>query len=137
MMLTLPEVKAKVDQLADSIGASPDVLPTYGIFSRIGCAQIDVDASDYYYLLEEDGETHDSLKTNDIDELLYKVFVNVTFKLSRRYELSQRINNQYSRDVLFQHQLALLGTLSPAWAERVVQQQELLFVQSSDRWSKL
>ncbi len=124
-MLTLLEIKAKVDQLADKIGASQDILPTYGVFSRLGCAQIDVDAWNYHYLLDEGGETRDSFMTKDIDELLCKIFIHVTFELSQMYELSQRVNGQYCREILFQHQLDLLSRLSSTWAERLSQQHEL------------
>ena len=122
MLLTFPEIKAEVDRLAKIIGAMQEVLPAYGFSAQDGRPHIDIDSQGYCYLVLDKGVVCDCLITNDIQELLYKIFANVTFELSSKYELSHRVKNQDFRRIMFKNQVELLSRLSPKWAERELQE---------------
>jgi hypothetical protein len=51
MLLTLSEIKAWVDQLADKINAPQEILPTYGYSKGTGHPHIDIGSQSYYYLV--------------------------------------------------------------------------------------
>ena len=123
-LLTLPEIKAKVDQLAKIISAQQDILPTYGYSNQTGHPHIEIGSQGYYYLVLERDTVCDRLITTDIDELLYKIFANVTFELAHKYELVHRIQNQDSRRISFQKQVELLSMLSSQWGERESREHE-------------
>jgi hypothetical protein len=118
VLLTLPEIKARVDELAKKINAPSDILPTYGGSRGDRHPNIEIGSQGYYYLAIERDVVCDRLITQDIDELLFKIFVDVTFSISLSYELAHRIPNQDCRRIMFQHQVELLGLLSPEWSER-------------------
>jgi hypothetical protein len=127
--LTLREIKAKVDQLAEIIGASQDILPTYGSSNQTGHPHIELGSQGYYYLVLERDTVCDRLITVDIDELLYKIFANVTFELAQKYELSHRIKNQDSRRISFEKQVEYLSMLSSQWGERESREHEQILKQ--------
>jgi hypothetical protein len=72
-----------------------------------------------------------SSTTKDIDELLYKIFADVTFTLSGDYELTHRVKNQDPRRIRFQHQIELLTILSPEWGKRKSQEYEKILQEHS------
>jgi hypothetical protein len=124
MMLTLSEVEAKVNQLAQKIGASQNTLPTYGYSEQTARPHVEVGSVVYYYVVAERGQENNRYAAFDLDELLYKIFSDVTSDLSSKYELSHRIKNQDSRRIRFQHQVELLSILSSKWAEQRSQEHE-------------
>jgi hypothetical protein len=124
MLLTLPEIKAKVDQLAEKIGAPQNVLPTYGYSRGDGHPHIEISSQGYYYLSIERDAVGDRLITKNIDELLYKIFAFATFELALEYELAHRVKNQDSRRIMFQREVELLSMLSTQWAEQEAQEHE-------------
>ncbi len=126
MLLALPEIKAKVDELAEIIGAPQDSLPTYGYSNQNGHPHIDIGSQGYYYLILEQDTVCDRLITKDIDELLYKIFSNVTFSLSTKFEAANRNFNQDFRRIIFNNQIELLSLLSPLWADRQAREQALI-----------
>ena len=123
MILTLPEIKERVDQLAERIGAPQNALPTYGNSEQGDGVYVEVDSRGYQFIAAERGRENERYITSDIDDLLYKIFEGVTFGLSCQYELAHRIEEQDCRRIMFQHQVELLSTLSPKWGER--ERQEL------------
>jgi hypothetical protein len=123
-MLTLSEIEEKVNQLAQKIGAPRNILPTYGYSEQTARPHVEVGSVVYYYVVAERGQEYDRYAAFDIDELLYKVFADVTFELSTKYELAHRIKNQDFRRIMFQHQVKLLSMLSPEWAEREAKEHE-------------
>ncbi len=123
MLLALPEIKAKVDKLAETINASQDSLPTYGYSNQNGHPHIDIGSQGYYFLILEQDTVCDRLITKDIDELLYKIFANVTFNLSVKFETANRNYNQDFRRIIFKHQIELLALLYPLWADRRAREQ--------------
>ncbi len=130
-MLTLSEIEAKVNQLAQKIEAPKNILPTYGYSEQTARPHIEISSVVYYYVVAERGQEIDRYTAFDLDELLYKIFADVTFELSSKYEMSHRIANQDSRRIMFQHQVELLSRLSPEWAERESQEHEQILKKHS------
>ena len=96
MILTLPEIEARVNQLAQKIGAPRNILPTYGYPEQTARPHVEVSAAAYYYVVAERGQEMNRYAAFDLDELLYKIFVDATFDLAIKYELAHRIESQDS-----------------------------------------
>lgn len=120
--MSLEEVKSNVEHLAQRVGASGFVLPTYGHSEGFARPHIEVDDRGYHYVVVERGKELSRFTTTVIDELLYRVFENVTFTLAFDYELKHRVEGQDCRRVGFQHQIELLSALSREWARRSEQE---------------
>jgi hypothetical protein len=117
-MLSLEEIESEITRLARRIGASDDVLPTFGFSEQSGRPHIEVDESGYQYVVTERGQEFERLTTHDLDELLYHVFQDVTSTLALDYELKHRVERRDGRRIAFQQQIELLSALSPEWAKR-------------------
>jgi hypothetical protein len=117
LMKTLPQIKAEVDRRATLIGAIGDDLPTYGCTQDGAYPHVEVDSRGYHVVVVERGQ-ESRFTTRDFDELLYKIFQSVTFRLAYSYALAHRIESQDWRRLLFQRQVELLSRLSPHWGER-------------------
>lgn len=117
-MLTLSEIKQEIDRLAAMVGASEPLLPTYGRSEDGARPHIEVDSCGYHYVIVERGEELKRVSTQDLDELLFRVFADVTFNLAVDYELKHRIEGQDFRRIIFRRQVDLLSILSKAWADR-------------------
>lgn len=120
-MLTLPELKRIIDQMAGRIGAPESRLPTYGSTEDGARPHLEADDQQYHYVVVERGQELERRSTRDLDELLETVFLDVTSGLGFAYELAHRVEGQDCRRIGFQRQIDLLVILSPAWAEREVQ----------------
>ena len=122
-MLKLFEIEIRVNELAQKIGASQNILPTYGYSEQTARPHVEVSPWAYYYVVAQSGQEVSRFATLQVDELLYKIFVEVTFELAVAYAEKNRIENQDIRRVAFQHQVELLTLLSPQWGERGSQEQ--------------
>jgi len=129
MMLTLSEIEAKVNQLAQIIGAPKNILPTYGYSEQTARPHVESSSVAYYYVIAERGQELSRYAAFELDELLYKIFADVTFELAIKYELTHRVENQDSRRIHFQHQVDLLSKLSPTWGERESKEHEEILKQ--------
>jgi len=129
MKSTLSEIKARVDQLAERIGAPQDALPTYGYSEHTARPHVEVDPGGYHFIIVERGEELERHTTPELDELLYQIFTNVTFSLSGKYERAQRTENQDPRKIIFKLQVELLTRLSLQWGEREAQAHKQLLKQ--------
>jgi len=118
MILKLSQLKYKVDRLAKEVGASRDMLPTFGHSQQSGRPNLEVDSRGYHYVIAERGHEFERHTTMDLDELLYMIFAHVTFSLSIKYELAHRVEAQDGRRIMFPHQIELLSRLSSKWAEQ-------------------
>jgi hypothetical protein len=123
-MLTLSEIEEMVTQLAQQIGAPQNILPTYGYSEQTARPHVEVGSAAYYYVIAERGQELNRYAAFDLDELLYKIFADVTFELAIKYELAHRIETQDSRRIHFQHQVELLSLLSLTWAQREAEEHE-------------
>lgn len=124
--LELSEVQAKVNELAAKIGAPSNVLPTFRYSEHTGRPHVEVDMRGYHYVIAERGQEFKRHTTSNLDELLYKIFASITFEMSAKFELTHRVENQDHRRIMFQYQVELLSMLSPQWAERELQEHEMI-----------
>lgn len=129
-MLKLSEIEIRVNELAQKIGAPQNILPTYGYSEQSARPHVEVDSRAYSYVVAQSGQEVSRFATRDIDQLLYKIFVDVTFGLAISYAEKNRIENQDIRRVAFQRQVELLTLLSPQWGERESQEQEQMLKQA-------
>lgn len=123
-MLTLSEIETRVNELAKVIGAPQGILPTYGYSEQTARPHVEVGSAAYYHVTAERGRETSRHAAVDIDELLYRIFADVTFELAVKHELAHRIETQDPRRILFQHQEELLSVLSPRWSRREAQEHE-------------
>lgn len=124
MILTLPEIKAQVDQIAEKLGVSQGLLPTYGYSEQTGHPHLEVDSSGYHYVIAERGVESQRYTTLDMDELLYKIFADITFGIAASYEFKNRDEDRDCRRIIFRRQVELLAQLSSEWAAREAQEHE-------------
>lgn len=117
-MKTLDEIKTEVSYLATKIGAVEHCLPTYGQSKDLARPHIEVNPLGYHYVIVERGQERSRITTQDIDELLFRIFQHVTFEIACSYELENRIEAQDNRRMLFQRQIELLTRLFKHWGER-------------------
>lgn len=129
-MSTLSEIEVMVNELAQKIGAPQNILPTYGYSEQTERPHVEVSPRAYYYVVAQSGQEVSRYATHDIDQLLYKIFVDVTFGLAIQYAEKSRIEDQDIRRVAFPHQIDLLTQLSPQWGERMSQEQGQILEQA-------
>jgi len=115
---SLADIKKKVNELALKINAPKNLLPTYNQIIGDATPCIEVDNNGYmYYVISERGEEYERKRTDKIDDLLYWIFASVTFSMSCKYELNNRIENKDCRRIMFAKQEELLGQLNETWRE--------------------
>jgi len=132
-LATLAEIKAEIDRRAAILGASPDLLPTYGVSRDFGYPHIEVDDRRYHFVIVERGQELDRFSTPQLKELLYRVFESVSFVLAGRYEVQHRIPGEDSRRQMFGYQVQLLARLDRAWAERCSAKHKQILIENPFR----
>ena len=125
-LLSLPETEDAVNELARRIDAPGNVLPTYGRTEDFARPHVEVDARGYHYVVVERGQELERITTDDLDELLYRVFAGVTFSMASAHELRHRVDGQDSRRLLFATQVDLLSRLSPRWGRREAERHAMI-----------
>jgi hypothetical protein len=128
-MKSLAEIENDVLQLAVQIGAYATILPTYGKTTDGARPHIEVDSRGYHYVVVERGEELRRTTTREYDDLLYNIFVDVTFNLASNYELANRIEDQDCRRIGFDHQIKLLSIISVNWAARESKEHDTILQQ--------
>ena len=117
-LLSLDALRARIEALAQEVGAGPQMLPTYGRTEDFARPHIEVDDR-YHWVVVERGEELERRSTADLDQLLEWVFEAATFELACAHELQHRRAGPDSRRLMFRHQEALMARLDPAWGERL------------------
>ena len=79
---------------------------------------MEVDGPLFHYVIVERGEELVRETFGEVEELLARIFRDVTFQMASHFEVRNRRPNEDSRRLLFAKQLELLGVLSLAWAEQ-------------------
>lgn len=118
-MMNLTELEIEIKKIAKKINAPEQFLPTFGFTEGTARPHIEVYNNEYNYVINERGEEYERIKTNDFQELLYKVFSNVTFEMAVQHELANRINNEDFRIQLFQIQEDLLDRIDSTFSEKM------------------
>jgi len=119
-VITLKDVKIKVEKLAAKIGAPDNLLPTYGYSKDGAWPHIEVLGNVLYYVVVERGKEL-RRSTINFDQLLYWIFVDVTFSMAVKYELAHRVEDKDSRRIIFLQQEKLLGLLNIKWQDKEAQ----------------
>ncbi|WP_420148066.1 Imm63 family immunity protein [Spirosoma sp.] len=119
MHFTLDDIKKRVDQLALIINAPSDLLPTYGYSRDSAYPHVEVDSSGHmHYVVVERGQELERKTTDQLNDLLYWIFTDVTFSMANDFEMKNRIESQDFRRILFKKQEELLGILSEEWQQK-------------------
>jgi hypothetical protein len=119
MKPTLYDIKHLVDTLAEKINAPKHLLPTYGHSVDGAHPHIEVDKNgQLYYVIVERGEELKRDFAVDTDDLLYRVFADITFTMAGDYEVKHRIETEDFRRQMFAKQEELLSILNDKWKDR-------------------
>jgi hypothetical protein len=127
MKLTLDDIKALVDTLSKKINAPLNLLPTYGHSIDGAHPHIEVDRNgQFYYVIVERGQELKRDPAVDTNDLLYRIFADVTFSMACDYEVKYRIESEDFRRQMFSKQEELLGILNEDW--KIREQKEHQFI---------
>jgi len=113
--MTLKEIEIKINQMAKIIDAEKRLLPTYGYSMDFARPHIEVDDRGIHFVVVERGKEQYRLTTDDIDEILFRVFSGVISAMSYTYELKNRDETKDCRRMAFKKQEELLGMLNSEW----------------------
>jgi hypothetical protein len=116
---SLEELKQKVDELAQRIKCPQHFLPSYGEMKHDAHPYVDIDRSGtLYYIVKERGHENKWLRTYKLQELLYWVFEDVTWRMALEFEIKNRIEDKDCRRIMFQKEEELLGQLDELWQQK-------------------
>lgn len=115
---SLEDIKKKVDELSLKINTPSNLLPSYGQQTWDAHPYIEVDDLFMYYVISERGQEYERKMTDNLDDLLYRIFSNVTFSMACDYELKNRIEDKDCRRIMFDKQEQLLGQLNDNWRQK-------------------
>ena len=116
---TFAEIGMEFERIAALISAvGHPAFPALGRTSIFQESFVEIDARGYHLVSSERGVERGRTVTLDLDELMYQVFDTVTFELATTYELTNRIESQDPRRIMFRHQQELLAKISAPWAAR-------------------
>lgn len=111
-------LEARVGELARTVGAAPDLLPTFGWSRDGGYPHVECAGETMHWVVRERGRELQRRSTTDEDELLYWVFEAVTHTMASTWARGRLRPWQPFRVTLFKQQFRLLGQLDPAWVAR-------------------
>jgi len=121
-MFSLKEVKNKVYELGEIIGLKSDshLFPMFLEDNR-GCgdgASIHIEESKYCYLVMERGQIVKKHESENLDEILYHLFSDITFSLAVDYEVRHRNKEEDFRRIMFAKQLELLQKINENYCKK-------------------
>ncbi len=132
-MLSIREVESRVRQLAAELGAPDNLLPTFGYPDGSGRPNVELNGAGYDYVVSERGYEHRRSMAADLDQLLCWIFSGITFDMAGRYAAAHSQPGEDFRRLLFAHQLELLDTLNPEWAELQRREQQAILARDPFR----
>ena len=109
---------SRVEELAKIINATTEFMPTYGESMQNGRAHIEIDGATYHFVREERGQEFERYSTTTLDEVLYRMFRDVTWSMASELARVHRKHNEDFRRELFKQQHALLARLNHEWMLR-------------------
>jgi hypothetical protein len=124
---SLKELKQIILNLAYKINAPKDLIPSFGKTNDFAHPHIESNLNGvFHYIIVERGEELERETFSKIDDLLFKVFKDITFTMAAKYELEHRKQDQDFRILLFEEQEKLLARLKKEWAEKEKERHERL-----------
>ncbi|WP_417810608.1 Imm63 family immunity protein [Thalassospira alkalitolerans] len=115
METSLKEIQLLVFHLGDKIDASYASTIIFDSSPQNGRSHLEIKGDEFHYICKERGLIIYDNKTNNIDELLYWIFQNISFEMALDYEFKNRKKGQDSRKILFSKQLEILQKISEKW----------------------
>ena len=112
------EVRLRVQEFAEIIGAEPNDLPTFNVPEHSGRAHIEIHGDTYHYAITDRGQEFERYTTTSLHELLYRIFRDVTFSMAAHLAHGHQNPGEDFRRAMFTQQLLLLRRLNPAWEAR-------------------
>jgi hypothetical protein len=113
----IPRLRNRISELARSIEAPDQVLPTFGYSEDTGRPHIEVDGVAFHHVVVDRGREYGRFSTSSVDDLLYRVFRDATFSMAAT-QLAVNQVTWLARRRIFRRQLELLGRLDSSWASR-------------------
>ncbi|WP_417813918.1 Imm63 family immunity protein [Thalassospira alkalitolerans] len=115
METSLKEIQLLVFHLGDKIDAPYASTIIFDSSPQNGRPHLEIKGDEFHYICEERGLIIHDNKTNNIDELLYWIFQNISFEMALDYEFKNRKKGQDTRKILFSKQLEILQKISEKW----------------------
>lgn len=119
-MFSLEEVKNIIFKMSNKISVSKDsaLLPMFSktkdVFSEGESIYVD---DKYHYIMMERGQVYKHYESEELEEILYPLFKNITFSLAQEYEFNHRRVNEDFRRLMWKKQLKLLRKINKNFAE--------------------
>ncbi|NAW52101.1 hypothetical protein GNY06_12210 [Elizabethkingia argentiflava] len=110
------KLEIQINELADKIDVPLGLIPKINEANDYAKPFIDVGVGDiFYYVIRECGVEYERILYKDKDELLYRIFKDITFEMVANDELKNRNNHQDFRIILFKKQEELMRLLDDHW----------------------
>lgn len=114
------EIELKIEQLGIKINAPIHLIPEVDESNDFAKPYIDIGYGDvFYYVIRERNVEYERILYKNEDELLYRIFKDITFEMATKYELENRNNDQDFRVILFKKQEELMSLLNTDWGIRI------------------
>lgn len=112
----LNDLETTVTELAESLGAPTNLIPTFAISRQDGTAHVEVTGKEYHFVVSERGTEMSRQSTFDKKEVLFWIFDAITFSMASQIELKNRRSDEDFRIQLFEIQENLISKIEPAFA---------------------
>jgi len=113
----IPLLQDRIGELGRVIDAPAHVLPTFGYSEETGRPHIEVHGGRFHHVVVERGREYERFSTTSVDDLLYRVFCDVTFSMAAAQLAVTEVTEGTRRRIL-RRQLELLERVDPSWASR-------------------
>lgn len=118
--MKIKELELKIKELADKIEVPNNLLPEINESNDYAKPYIDIGIGDlFYYVIRERGIEYERTFYKNTNELLYRIFKDISFEMAQKYELKNRIEKQDFRILLFKRQEELMNLLNPDWGMQI------------------
>ena len=117
-MKNIDEIRAKVEKLAEQIKAPKQLLPSYDGARINHPSYIENQGAIYNYVVTDSGREVKRKIAFSPDELLYFIFVDITFEMAVSFGKGHRSKGGDFRRILFNYQLGLMERLNMQWKVR-------------------
>ncbi|MFX0181911.1 MAG: Imm63 family immunity protein [Candidatus Hodarchaeota archaeon] len=116
--MSISTIRRKIRQYCKQINAPKRLMTVRSTATGFVDPHVEIDDSGNHYVSWEKGREHERRTTEELDELLYWLMVNITFQMALDYELHHRVPNQDFRKLLFETQLKLLNKINSDFHKR-------------------